>query len=272
MSDKKGGYRLVSLKLIELSTMTACAGLYQAIESSHDKPLCLCDILVSGAKKNNVYITAIKGTNKYTLKNVYGYDIEVTNADAVEVSENADGIELPKPTPEDDGSLVGVNVQGKYVLKPNPLGEATQADNGKVLEVIAGAWAKGGKKVNVIDAPASTTLDDDTIEKIKEGVFINGEFLDFKNPMFFPSNTGEYGVVIGPRRSNNNVIFGEYSINPSTKVISVTSAYFECTYFGKMNITSVANINDKAVPAYPSNTGTFTLKCVDGVLTWVQDQ
>ena len=117
MSDKKGGYRLVSLKLVELSTMTACAGLYQAIESSHDKPLCLCDILVSGAKKNNVYVTAIKGTNKYTLKNVYGYDVEVNKDDEIDVTPNADGIELPAPAVIDAGKIVGVNAQGKYELQ-----------------------------------------------------------------------------------------------------------------------------------------------------------
>lgn len=135
MSDKKGGYRLVSLKLIELSTMTACAGLYQAIESSHDKPLCLCDILVSGAKKNNVYVTAIKGTNKYTLKNVYGYDIEVTNADAVEVTPNADGIELPAPSVASAGKIVGVSEEGKYELEDAPV-NPEDAQSGTIQDAL----------------------------------------------------------------------------------------------------------------------------------------
>ena len=33
-----------------------------------------------------------------------------------------------------------------------------------------------------------------------------------------------------------------------------------------------AKMSGKEWPSNPSNTGTFTLKCVDGVLTWVQDQ
>ena len=202
MKSRKGGYKLVSLQLVELTTMTALTGLYGAIVNSHDKPLLISDIVIDGERKNNVYCRAEKGTNKYTIKNVYGYDIEVTNADAVEVTENADGIELPKPTPEDDGSIVGVNVQGKYVLKPNPLAESTQADNGKVLEVIDGEWAIGGKKVNVIDAPSSAVLTDEQFAKIKDGVFINGDFLGYKNPIMCPAALTT-GLLIGHLPSNN---------------------------------------------------------------------
>lgn len=157
MSDKKGGYRLVSLKLIELSTMTACAGLYQAIESSHDKPLCLCDILVSGAKKNNVYITAIKGTNKYTLKHIYGYILEVTNEDVVTISQDSEGIELPVPEASDDGKIVGVNAQGKYVLKPSVKEQVEDgAESGTIVDalgldedgkLVKGAVSGGGTKL-----------------------------------------------------------------------------------------------------------------------------
>lgn len=269
MKSRKGGYKLVSLQLVELTTMTALAGLYGAIVNSHDKPLLISDIVIDGERKNNVYCRAEKGTNKYTIKNVYGYDIEVTNADAVEVTPNADGIELPVPTPEDDGSIVGVDVQGKYVLKPNPLAESTQADNGKVLEVIDGEWSKGGKKVNVIDAPASTTLTDELIEKIIGGIFINGQFLLGTSPVMFPAHQvgNEYrGLMIHAGSYNEYTFICGYKINITTKIISRDEEHVNII------LNNISTINGKELPNYPANTGTFTLKCVDGVLTWVQDQ
>lgn len=42
--------------------------------------------------------------------------------------------------------------------------------------------------------------------------------------------------------------------------------------YGRRTIyENVAYVNGKAIPAYPSNTGTFVLKCVNGTLTWVQE-
>jgi hypothetical protein len=54
------------------------------------------------------------------------------------------------------------------------------------------------------------------------------------------------------------------SINQTTKVISFSTARF-------YNIGSLYAINGKVLPNYPSNTGTFVLKCVDGTLTWVAE-
>ena len=274
MKSRKGGYKLVSLQLVELTTMESLTGLYGAIVNSHDKPLLISDIVIDGERKNNVYCRAEKGTNKYTIKNVYGYDIEVTNADAVEVTENADGIELPKPTPEDDGSIVGVNVQGKYVLKPNPLGESTQADNGKVLEVINGEWSIGGKKVNVIDSPNTSGVDVEITQeqkaKILEGVFINGIFLGYKNPILTPAfyeyNGVFRGFILSGNPSSGLFVIGTYLIAINNHISVANTPLSINPSNGKVILLG------KYLPDYPADSGTFTLKCVDGTLTWVQDQ
>ena len=266
--SRKGGYKLVSLQLVELTTMIALVGLYSAIVNSHDKPLLISDILINGERKNNVYCRVEKGTNKYTIKNVYGYDIEVTNQDVVEVTENADGIELPKPTPEDDGSIVGVNVQGKYVLKPNPLPEVTVADNGKVLEVIGGAWGKGTDKVNAMTAEEFTALSaEEKYNLAKQGLFINGILSELTNPIFLPCSFNDprnWGIVIGSQ--SGETVFRQYSY--SNSVFTIDNGQILNL---KANSKKIV-IYGKALPSNPSDTGTFTLKCVNGVLTWVQDQ
>lgn len=113
----------------------------------------------------------------------------------------------------------------KYAPKGDTLPDVTALDNEKVLEVIAGAWAKGRKKVNVIDAPSSTTLTDEEIDAYKGGVFNNGVFLGMNNPVFFPSNLREpinalRGISIC--RTENSIFsyIRSYLINLTTKEIS----------------------------------------------------
>lgn len=41
---------------------------------------------------------------------------------------------------------------------------------------------------------------------------------------------------------------------------------------GKSNyIAGVYSFNGKTIPSYPSSTGTFVLKCINGTLTWVEE-
>ena len=89
--SRKGGYKLVSLQFMELTTMTALDGLYGAIFNSHEKPLLISDIIINGEKKNDIYCVAIKEDGKFTIKDIYGYDLEVNADDEVIVTEGDDG-------------------------------------------------------------------------------------------------------------------------------------------------------------------------------------
>lgn len=53
----------------------------------------------------------------------------------------------------------------------------------------------------------------------------------------------------------------------------VISKYIDLLEFNanKINISNIGSINSKTFPAYPSNTGTYVMKCIEGVLTWVQE-
>lgn len=123
--------------------------------------------------------------------------------------------------------------------------------------------------VRKIPAPESTTLTDEEIALIQDGVFIEGEFLNFKNPVLFPageSATLIRGIIICTNATAGASMLGCYSINKSAKTISVLQ-----NTIPQVNLQSINQFNGKSVPSYPANTGTFVLKCVDGVLTWVEE-
>lgn len=60
------------------------------------------------------------------------------------------------------------------------------------------------------------------------------------------------------------LISGVLQIDASTKVISIPSTK-------DIRIDNLGNINNKTIPAYPSNTGDFALKQINGTLTWAQE-
>ena len=250
--SKKGGYKIVSLGGIDLlGEDLSLKGLYDALKVSHGKPILLTDINIDGEHKKDALVQANEGANKINIKNLYGYDLEVAKSgDVITVSPSPDGIELPVPTAEDDGKIVGVNVQGKYVLKP----------------------LANLPFVNKMDAPSSTTLTEEQANKIKEGAFINGVFLGLKNPVFFPLTPYTHGIYIGSQSTGSTEsVIGRYSINSENVIRLDEGAKISLDSDLGVIITGLKKVNDKTIPQYPSSTGTFTLKCVDGVLTWVQD-
>ena len=128
--------------------------------------------------------------------------------------------------------------------------------------------------VKIMEAPESTTLSEDEIAIITEGVFINGNFLGFKNPILSPAiSIGDayYGIVIGTEGSGGVGYIQTYTINAS-KVINKQSNRLLIN--GPANAVQVPDsfaIKGKAWPTNPAVTGSFTLKCVNGTLTWVAD-
>ena len=117
--------------------------------------------------------------------------------------------------------------------------------------------------VRKMPAPESTTLTDEQIEMIKDGVFIEGDFLGVSNPVLFPfrETTTYYGGLL----LAGNGIYA-YNIVKSTKVISKNAQTNQFYDLG-----SVYAFNGKQVPAYPGDSGTYVLKYVNGVLTWVEE-
>lgn len=89
---------------------------------------------------------------------------------------------------------------------------------------------------------------------------INAEFAKIKKPnTFYGNQTFKY-----ESNSNDNL-----SIQPDSNGMSVKvkSRGIEMFMFSNGSLY----FKGKILPAYPSNTGTWTLKCVNGTLTWVED-
>lgn len=120
--------------------------------------------------------------------------------------------------------------------------------------------------VKIMDAPESTTLTQEQINKIINGVFINGDFLGCHNPVLFPAFRISYlycGLIICPNTDKN--LISCYVIDTHDNGILIQSGQ------KNLELNNLGKINEKSIPNYPSNTGTFTLKMVNGNLTWVQD-
>lgn len=142
-----------------------------------------------------------------------------------------------------------------------------------------------GHYVQVIDAPESTTLTEEEFERVKEGVFVNGNFLGLQNPVFYPAQkTGETtwkGIIMGTDTGAYHTFYvREYLVN-SSRVISFTSEGSISLAIGtnaggpstlgnsgKTFRAWLNTINNKALPNYPANTGRFTYKFINGTLTW----
>lgn len=121
----------------------------------------------------------------------------------------------------------------------------------------------------LISAPSSTTLTDAEILSITSGCQIDGNFLNLIKPTFYPARLlgggAIYrGLVIGFGVSGSQTV-RLYEINTGTKVIANSGTK-------QIDLVNVDTFNGKSIPNYPSNTGTFNIKQINGALTWVDNQ
>lgn len=126
-----------------------------------------------------------------------------------------------------------------------------------------------GKYVRIIEPPTSDTLTEEEYEIIKEGVFMRGIYLNYKNPLFTPGYEeiagGAYalvGLVLSVHESagQREAIIGHYSISQSTRKITITKMLIFSGRYGSLQLVASPTIIDsnfrlygKAVPAYPTS-------------------
>ena len=144
------------------------------------------------------------------------------------LSNNEDVIANPVAEPTDELSKVEINGTVYDVTTPTKL---------------------FGKFVKVINAPESTTLTDEEKQDIVNGVFVNGDFLDYKNPIFFPatkSGNYYYGMYAGPYNGTAYTIVGQYQINPDNSIV-------DRGIYGNIELRCISAFNGIVVPNYPSS-------------------
>lgn len=126
--------------------------------------------------------------------------------------------------------------------------------------------------VKIMPAPASTTLTDDEITQIINGIHINGTFLGYVNPVLFPARVTDatyyLGLLCG---ASENAVAVErvYRINKTTKVIDAapyTSSVFSVN--GKAYIY-IASLNNATFPeTNPSGTEPYDLTIANGIYSF----
>lgn len=159
----------------------------------------------------------------------------------------------------------------KYAPKGDTLPSVTSADNEKVLEVLNGAWGTGRKKVNVMNAPSSTTLTDEQVTQIIHGCFINGISLGYHNPVFFPAVNSQEGVMAGEGNVAAGLDFRNYTIDSSTKVISLRPTSTGVLSINKIQgvlLDGKVEIKGKQLPSYSADTAVGQFICRKGRLEW----
>lgn len=83
--SKKGGYQIIDLKGVSLTSGSAVVikGVYESIEGNYYKPLLLSGLVISDIEQTDAFISAISGTNLYTISLANGGSITITNEDKV---------------------------------------------------------------------------------------------------------------------------------------------------------------------------------------------
>lgn len=111
--------------------------------------------------------------------------------------------------------------------------------------------------VKIINAPTSLSLTPEEAESIKEGVFVNGTFSGYKNPVFFPAtytnSSSDIGFFIGG--NSTNAKFLTYSINKTTNVITLgPNPILSFDVNNKtLDINGLNSLNSKSFPSYPTD-------------------
>lgn len=79
----KGGYKLISLRGVDLTTETETTikGIYESIEASYHKPLLITGIVIDGVEKNDVWVNELKVVDGDYVLSIYGYEVTITAED-----------------------------------------------------------------------------------------------------------------------------------------------------------------------------------------------
>lgn len=125
----KGGYKLISLNGVDVTSMgegVTIKGIHEAIESSYGKALMLCEIVIDGVEKNDVYVETIvvdSGSFKFTA---LGYDFTISDEDEVVAVEHEEKPSLSIKTDDVNISVdnedisyiaeIGVGYAGKHII------------------------------------------------------------------------------------------------------------------------------------------------------------
>ena len=108
----KGGYKIVSLLNIDITSDFTISGIYDDIKDSHGKPILVSEINVGGEKMNDAY-TIVKQDNTDYIIEVYGYSLTIASDDSVTVASLPEITSIGTGLDLTDGELSATSTGGK---------------------------------------------------------------------------------------------------------------------------------------------------------------
>jgi len=120
--------------------------------------------------------------------------------------------------------------------------------------------------INASDIASGGVLTDEQIAKIINGkpTKIFGTYLEVSNP--FIISVQDAGTFYRGWYAGDNKLC-VFTLNKTSKVISKQAGYTQT-----QNLECIYSINGKTLPAYPSNTGTFVNKMINGTWSWAEEK
>lgn len=182
---------------------------------------------------------------------------------------------------------INIYDNGIYLAKPI-LPNTTTIDIGDSTHLwkdlyLSGNISDGTNSVSVADITSSTfnvinasdivnnTLTQEQYNLITNGkpTLIKGVYNNYEDTIILPtearSGTYTLGMFLGRADSDGQIVGGYYLHN-------VNRSLYYYAQSDKVNrLGGIKSLNGKDLPAYPSNTGTFNLKQIDGTLTWTKE-
>ena len=199
------------------------------------------------------------GTTKLTIKNDNGYNAKIKMG-------NTENMRLMT-----GGTYFGATA-GVITDNATDLG----ASNARWKDFyLAGNLSDGTNSISVSNitqginfknlSPTSTTLTDEELTTLQNNnciLTLDVGSLSFAKAGTILTKPFEYNGTLRGLYINNSKI-GTYLVTISTKVLGDGA--------NDIVLNKVAQFNGKAIPTYPSSTGTFNLQSVDGTIAWSAD-
>ena len=149
----------------------------------------------------------------------------------------AGSTELPAVTDVDEGKILAVNASGKWdkADAPTELPEVSASDNGDVLTVVEGAWAKAAKDDSVVIFPAKnigsgatvqiSLLDDKTFNDVENAILAGKHPIIKLSPTYELGFVGSYGskryfASVTPNSSGDIIYYRRIGYDASTELSS----------------------------------------------------
>lgn len=117
---------------------------------------------------------------------------------------------------------------------------------------------------NVINA---TDIVNNTLTQEQYDLITNGK------PTLIKGTWSSYNnlILLSPRDNSTYFEYAGFDRYKTTKIVVYNDKRIATSSAAFIQLQNIDWINGKAIPAYPSSTGTFNLKQIDGTLTWTEE-